>query len=296
MTEKVTWKPFVAIALIVPTILIAVFYFTSNLDIIGLFLSMVILYTMFPLTMVGVYMWASGSGHRWINGPDWTKMSENTRTQASRFVGIWMSVAILILAVGMAALFYYMGRSFTSAIVFFVVALIACMAIVFYAVIKVSRKGFEEEWKYKPSPNPSKGKVIAAVLVFTIAIIPIGFASAEISNGGEITINLNEDDFSVVGPMFDHTFAYDEVDSIELDTDFKKGKRISGYGTSTLMSGKFRNDTIGDYQLASYTKVTPCIVIIVDGEYYAFNQSSNKLTEDLYSELMERIPVPDFFI
>lgn len=296
MTEKVSWKPFLAIAFIVPTIVMGISYLMTNMDIWGIFTSAVILYTMFPLIIMGIYMWVSGSGHRWINGPDWTKMSENTRVQASRTVGIWIAISTFVLAIGMAVMFHYMGKSLAIGMGAFVISLIGFMALIFYPIVKVSRKSFEEEWRYKTSTGPSKGKAIAAVLIFSIAIIPIGLVSAELGGNGEITVTLNDDDFSVKGPMFDHTFAYNEVDSIELDPKFDKGKRISGYGTSTIKSGNFRNDELGDYKLASYAKIMPCIVIIVDGEYYAFNQSSDKLTEDLYDKLMERIPVPDFFL
>ena len=90
--------------------------------------------------------------------------------------------------------------------------------------------------------------------------------------------------------MFDHTFTYSEIDEIRYDADFDKGSRRMGYGTDTISSGKWKNAEFGNYELASYSNVKPCIIISVDGGIYAFNQSSDDATLNLFNDLKNRIP------
>ena len=172
-----------------------------------------------------------------------------------------------------------------------VIGTVVCLIIVIYAVVLVSNKSFEEKWRYQAPTFPSKGSVAAVVIIFALATIPVSYAASSISTDGQIGITLDEENFTVVGPMFDHTFVYSDIEQFYLDEDFDKGKRKMGYGTSTIKSGKFQNSQFGNYELASYAKVKPCIVIMVDSEYYAFNQASDKETQDLFTELKERITV-----
>lgn len=285
-----SWKPYILISIIVPTIIVVLVMMFAELGIWGIFIEVILLYLMFPCIMAGVYMWATGNGSRWINGPDWTKMSENTRNRGVRVVGIFLSISMVVILYGVISIFYGVTAwGFGTAMILFAVIMIAGVALLLYSVVLVSRKSFEETWRYKEPVNPSKGKILAVTLIFAISMVPVGFSVSSIGGNEEINITLNDDDFLVKAPMFDHTFAYDEIDTIYLDTDFEKGSRISGYGTNTIKSGNFRNSEFGDYKLASYAKVTPCIVIMVDGNYYAFNQSSDSLTEELYQDLLERI-------
>ena len=79
------------------------------------------------------------------------------------------------------------------------------------------------------------------------------------------------------------------MDDCQYFEDFPKGKRIMGYQDTNVSSGRYNNSLFGDYELASYSKVRPCIAISVGGEMYAFNQNSDDLTWALYQSLKERI-------
>ena len=106
---------------------------------------------------------------------------------------------------------------------------------------------------------------------------------------GSVDVSVGEDSFSVKAPFFDRSFSYDEIGGCEYFEDFPKGKRIMGYSDGTLSSGRYSNSIFGSYELASYSKVRPCIAVSVGGEMYAFNQSSDTLTESLYETLKEKI-------
>lgn len=286
-----SWKPYIAIGLILPSFVLAVLFIAKDLDIWSIFLAVVLLYCFFPVVMMGVYMWVTGNGHRWINGPDWTKMSKTTIVQGTRVVGLAMAVAMAAIMLGVSILFAEIGKNTTIGVLAMIIGTVACIAITAYSVATVSKKSFEEKWRIQSPKAPSRNSVIIVTGLLALSMVPIGYAVSEMGTDGTINITINDEDFTVTGPMFDHTFVYSEVDLFYLDENFEKGKRKMGYGTSTIKSGKFQNSQFGDYELASYAKIIPCVVIMVDSEYYAFNQSSDDLTHALYQKLQEKISV-----
>jgi hypothetical protein len=288
MVDLSSWKPYAVLSLVVPLVIIAGLFALNSKDLLGLGLSSILLYSLFPLLMMSIYMWSSGKGHRWINGPDWTKMSESTRAQGSRIMGLTLYATLFLIFIGLAALSV---GGFSIGLVLMISCTIGGVAVCVYGTVKVSRKSFEEKWKYQTPRPPSKGAVMALISVTILAMIPVGFSISEMGAGGSINVSMDENDFTVKGPMFDHTFRYSDVDTLSIDEDFDKGRRVMGYGTSTISSGDFRNSEFGDYKLASYAKIKPCIVITVGGEYYAFNQSSDNETHELYEKLRGKIPL-----
>ena len=49
------------------------------------------------------------------------------------------------------------------------------------------------------------------------------------------------------------------------------------------------NGALGNYKLASYTQVNPCIFFLYEGKYYAFNQGSVEFTEQAFEMLKSKI-------
>jgi len=242
-----------------------------------------------PLMAFGLYMWTTGRGQMWINGVEWKAFNDAQSDKAVRIMGLTITGFSFILLIGISFLF--------GSVLIFVLLFAVGLILVFYAVYYLNSK------KFKTNRRPVSGKISMNKMITISVIILAGSAASsffmlnELGTDGEIHVNLNEDNISIEGPFFNYReFAYSDIDHFYLDDDFEKGKRTSGYGTSEIKSGHFRNSQFGDYILTSYAKIKPCIVLYFDNEYYVFNQSSADDTygifETLKSKMLPKEPGP----
>ena len=268
-------KQCIALMLVLPAIYLAWFY-TGNQDVTDLVLEAVLVYCMVPIAILFAYMWLGEDGGKYLNG--FHDMSADDRNRFAKYYGLWGIVATVIMTVGLMIL---LGGDLVWGLV------LTFSPIVLYIIpLVIGKKNIRD--RHIPLESCSGGvRAMVTVLVAVIALVP--FIAIDGTSTSAVTIEFADDSFTVKAPMFDHTFSYDEVDTIEYDADFEKGRRVWGYGSPTISSGEFQND-FGRYQLAAYTKVTPCIVIFVDSEMYAFNQSSVEATQAAYDTLVSRLP------
>jgi hypothetical protein len=231
---------------------------------------------LYPCAVLGLYLFLEGRGERMINGIDFSSMGPEARKSASSRVGLYMTVSMVILCFAVSIIadhillgFLLMGVS----IVIIVASLIG--------VEKASSKPF--------ITRSTTVKAVAFVCVTVLCVLPGVLVSASGVSSEAVTVEFLDDGVRIKAPMEDHTFAYDSIDQLTYDPDFEKGSRIWGYGTPNISSGTFKNDAFGRYTLMSYTKVDPCVFFFYEGEYYAFNQSTDGLTESAYEELVKRV-------
>ena len=261
--------PWIAVALIVP----AIVTLASSGDVFTMGLYGVMSFCCFPLAILGIYMWATGNGWRWTNGVDWTKMDDEQRRATASHIGKYIAVSMTIVTVSIP----FMLSNFIVGIL--MIAAGCILALVPFINLG-NRKLKAPVWDGRKT---ALGVAAVSIVCLAVPFIPVG-------NTDSVNVTFDEESFRVSAPMFDHEFRYDEIEQHELDPDFEKGSRKWGYGTPDIMSGKFRNSQFGDYELASYAKVGPCIVISVGGDIYAFNQSSDAATQACYDELLSRLP------
>ncbi len=231
---------------------------------------------MYPCIMLGLYLFLEGRSYRWINGPDWTSMTEQERINAVSYIGIYMTIGCILL--GWAIVLTI--SSFTIGIVLMVISVVLM-------ILPILKKDSMRSFRFIERSTAKKVGIFIAVSV--IAIVPtvaIGLSefTAEI-----VIVEFGEDQLHVKAPMVDKKFDYDKIQNLEIDPDFDKGSRIAGYGTPTICSGTFSNAQFGSYTLASYTKVKPCIFFLYEDNYYAFNQADDGKTQQVYNELLTKI-------
>ena len=235
-----------------------------------------------PIMAFGLYMWTTGRGQMWINGVDWKAFNSAQSDKAVRTIGLAITVFSFIVLIGISFLF-------ESALIFallFVIGLIA----VFYSVYYVNSKKFKTNRDPVSRKMPMNKMIAVSIVILAGSAVSSFFMLSELGTDGEIHVNLNDDNVSIEGPFFSYReFAYSEIDHFYLDDDFEKGKRTSGYGTSEIKSGHFRNSQFGDYMLTSYAKIEPCIVLYFDNKYYVFNQSSADDTYNIFEALRSKM-------
>ena len=276
MNDKGVIAIFVALAFGVPAAVLGYFYI-SGVGGSSLMFNAVLLFCFIPIIAFGMYMWATGRGQMWINGVNWKALDEDQAKRTVRLLGLLIALLCVALFACTVMIFY----DLTIGLVTMAIAIAAFMYPIYYVNSK--------KYRAKPAKEPrfSANAMIAISVAVIIASVAPALMVSEFVGDGTIKANVTDDYVSVEGPMFPlKEFDYDKIDNIVLDANFDKGRRTNGFGTSTIMSGHFQNVTLGDYMLASYTQVKPCIVIEYEGEHYAFNQSTVEETQDVYDRIM----------
>ena len=272
-----SWKPYVAITLIGAALAMA-YVLYANDSTLGYVFPAVTLFVCFPIIMAGAYMWITGNGSRFINGVDWSKLNEEETKRTTSYIGLWMAVGIIVLMYGMSVLLSHMWIGLSVMGVSLVLMLITLLNPMFR---KIDR----------PRTIFDSYKAFVAIFIITmVSLVPTTYLMTAESTSETVDVTLNDTSFTVKAPMFDHTFAYGDIDTIECVDNFDRGKRVWGYNTDNVCTGKFRSDTYGDYELAMYKDVSTCVVIYVGGDMYAFNQDSIDATVQLYNDIKGRMP------
>ena len=270
-------KPYIALSIIGPTLAL-LFLLAGNKDPIQLIYPIIVLYVCFPIIVMGVFFWITGRGKKSINGIDWSKYSEEDAKKLVSRTGFWIMISLIVMLYGLSLLFveFWIGITVVVASVILVV-----ISVIMLFVKKVN----------KPLPTMDSVKAISVFLIVaTVSLVPTTYLLSEGIMGEDVNVTINEDSFTVKAPMFDHTFRYDEIE-ISYDADFDKGSRRMGYDDMNICSGKFRNSEFGNYELASYKAVKPCIIITVGDDKYAFNQDSDASTLEMFDTLKGKIGV-----
>ena len=271
-----SWKPYVALTVIASAIAMIYVAF-SNGSFLGLLMPAVNLFVMFPIIMMSAYMWLTGKGARFINGVDWSKLNEQETKNKVSSIGFWIMISMIVIMYGLAVI---------SSHIWIGLGILGFSAVLAFVVLIRTVAGGSS----RPMITLDSMKALSILLVVTlVSVVPTTYLSTELKSSGSVDVSLEEETFTVKAPMFDHTFKYTEIEEIRYDADFDKGTRKWGYGSETICSGKWKNSEFGNYELAAYTKVRPCIVISVGGDIYAFNQSSDDATLNLFNDLKNRM-------
>ncbi len=271
-----TSKPYAVLAVAVPAAA-TIIALALGWSLFQVFFVAIVMFCCIPIICMGLCQWMHGNGYRFLNvGVDWSsKKEKESREIASRW-GKWIVIGTIVLSLACAFITY----NLILGLVLLGVSIVLMLAPMFTGMNKGS-----------PLPSWSKGTRIAVVAVALIlAVVPFMYiVGGGIGTTNSVDVSLDDDSFTVKAPMFDHTFSYSEVDDCQFMYDFDKGKRVMGFYSETISSGRYNNDLFGNYQLAAYTEVTPCIAFSVDGEMYAFNQSTVDLTMETFEALIEKL-------
>jgi len=260
------------LATLLAIIVVMVYLFLTTQDILDSLMTIVVTLGIFPLSVVGLYMFLEGKGHKTINGVDWSSMNDRERQNMVSYLGRYMTVSMIVLALALAFIF----SSFIVSIV-----LIICSVVVVLIPIAKQEAGMQ-------TPFVSRGattKVAAFLCVTVICIVPAMAMSSLGISSDTIGLEFKDEGLQINAPMASNYFEYDKIEELDIDMEFDKGTRIGGYGTPTICSGRFSNDVFGRYTLASYTKVQPCVFFKYEGQYYAFNQADEELTVAAFEQL-----------
>lgn len=124
----------------------------------------------------------------------------------------------------------------------------------------------------------------------TILTIVVLICSAFVMLMGSIDVEMNEKDIHLSATLTpSKTIEYKNIKSVAQKEDFEFGNRSFGVGNSKISSGKFRNDTLGNYDLYAYANNTNVIIINTKDGYVVFNQEDTKKTNAMFDKLKEKL-------
>ena len=230
------------------------------------------------MAVTGVWLWFSDSAGNYLNG--FQKLSGDDRTRAANLEGFGIVIGSYVMSIGLALLVSN-GSMFGILLIVLSVVFILIPIAFFNEKIRKIRIPFRDS-------SPAV-KSVLALLVSVTVIIPIPIACIMDQDGNDVTVTFGDDSFTVRAPVFDYTFRYEDVKELTFEENFEKGKRVYGYATSKISSGKYSNSSFGNYYLASYSKVSPCITFSADGTMYAFNQIDDEKTKQAFDTLYEKV-------
>ena len=272
-----SWKPYAVLSLICPALAL-VYILLNNEPVLGWVFPAVMLYICFPSIMAGTYMWFTGRGHRFINGPDWSKMKPDEIERTASYVGLWMMIGMIVLLYGLSVILSHIWIGLTITI-----------ASAVLLVVMLIRPVFTKITRPKIAMNSNKALWIVAIIAM-VSLVPTAYLFTDQTSSGSVDVTLNDSSFTVKAPLFDHTISYADIDNIEIVDNFDVGKRKWGYNDGTIYSGRFHSDTYGDYEAAMYKKITTCITVYVGGDMYAINQDTYDATAKLFDDIKSRMP------
>jgi len=124
--------------------------------------------------------------------------------------------------------------------------------------------------------------IVIAVFAFVLAIL---FSS--------ITVDIDEDSFTVKCLYHTETIAYEDVANIELSYNYSASRVFSIGGISKAL-GTYKNDEYGKHYRISYEENTHNHIVVTkkDGSVTVFNQKTEPKTAELYEQLLAHIAPP----
>lgn len=269
-------KTYLALSIVIPIAGVA-YVVTKSSNTSVLILSALSFLICYPMTFMGLYMWATGNGKRWVNGFDWPKYTDDQCRSIVSAVGLATAICMVVLCLGLTLILW-------NTIAGIVVTILSIAVIIIPVIFICLRKG-----TIKPFNGVCPKKIALVICICSIMIVPCCyFATSNSPVNDNIEITMGETSFAVKAPFFNHTFEYDEVEKLYIIDNFDKGNRISGSATSTLCSGKWNNASYGDYELAIDPRVNKVISVKSNGNCYVFNLQTEEKTINLYNELVIR--------
>ena len=137
----------------------------------------------------------------------------------------------------------------------------------------------------KLTKEQRSGIVLSLIILGTLAFfLPILLFT------GSLETSLDDTSLTVKASYWsDLTLHYEDIDSIEYRPSVDAGSRIGGFGSPKLLMGSFRNEEFGAYTRYTYAKVSPCIVLKVDGHVYVIGTEDDSELRKIYEKILVEI-------
>lgn len=140
-------------------------------------------------------------------------------------------------------------------------------------------------WCLADGVKPSKGSaVIMIIYLVFVCVISVFLYS------GKTSFYMDED-----GVILDATFAkqvafyWEDIQKVELDTDFDIGYKAAGTNNARIEAGKYRNDVLGEYWLYADTNADAYIIFSTSRGTFVYGSKNTEQIQNYVEEIREAI-------
>ena len=215
----------------------------------------------------------------------WTLANEENWAATHRFAGKLWVIAGIVTLVGA-----FLPEK-ASIILLLAVAPPAVIAPIVYSYcfykkqLKDGTATKEDYSNYTGSKLDKKNSIIAAVVggVIVVFVVVLMFV-------GELTFTVGDEaleiDTTFGGGM---TIDYDDIKSVECSPERVSGMRVSGFASSKLLYGWFKNDDLGNYTRYTYTEGEVTVIIYTEDSIIVISDATDEATWALYDAISDKI-------
>lgn len=137
----------------------------------------------------------------------------------------------------------------------------------------------------------NKVRMTAAIVAVTgVMVVVCGAVMLFALDSESVSAELNAGELRIEAPFVDESVPYQNIGEVEIRSGVDYGSRQSGYAGGNMLSGNYKNDEFGIYKLAIHRSTGECIVVHHSGGILVFNLDSSEETEQIYSDLLPRVP------
>ena len=144
--------------------------------------------------------------------------------------------------------------------------------------------------------KPHKQTVISAILFVVFLFVAVGLAAALAIVFAPVEMTLEEDSYTLSFFIFyKESASYDDLSEVALLTEEDySSERITSYGGISKSFGTYENDEYGEHFRLTFSENNYNFILLrrTDGSVTVFNQKTVAATEELYSKLAEKVPLP----
>ena len=144
--------------------------------------------------------------------------------------------------------------------------------------------------------KPHKQTVISAILFVVFLFVAVGLTAALAIVFAPVEMTLEEDSYTLSFFIFyKESASYDDLSEVALLTEEDySSERITSYGGISKSFGTYENDEYGKHFRLTFSENNYNFILLrrTDGSVTVFNQKTVAATEELYSKLAEKVPLP----
>lgn len=135
--------------------------------------------------------------------------------------------------------------------------------------------------------NSQLGRNILFVIILFAAAMLMGKCDSD----NVVRIHSSEDMIAVNSKTFSMNIPYDVIAELALEQVPDLGRTVDGKNNDSLRTGIWENETWGEYHLCLDPDATNCIVAYLnDGRTFVFNRKNAEETENIYRQILEKMP------
>ena len=214
----------------------------------------------------------------------WTLANEENWAATHRFTGkIWVVAGVVTL---LGAFLPEMA----SIILLLVISVPAVVVPIVYSYLFYKKQLSDgtvtkDDYVIKKTPTDKKSTtsaiiIAAAVLVLVVILMFVGSITFTL---GDSALDIKTTYGSAV------SIEYDDIKSIEYVPDNVSGMRVSGFASTKLLFGWFRNDELGNYTRYTYTNSEATLIIHTDDGIYVIADDGAEATKAMYRFISDKI-------